>query len=401
MYKIVYTSKKFSLNGSAIPKFPFIMQADGEPVDELNEYLLEMAVDKKRSVKKTVTPNARHIVMTLNNVNLQVREVMNSECFPYGLFYSTSARLIFFRNGLVIKGLSDEYINSILYNFCAFLWWAQKKGLCKELIGINDAARSDARYAIPVESALRKEGGRNFKLLFALKVKKPKKVFLGSPEDWDEAVLATLDEPVDADELTMAKYQRDEMIIRLIRECSLRRMEVAGLRMSEFQEELRPGQRERFIILDKTKVYSTRDFPVERDFYIEIQDYIEGSRKVIMRGKKASDALLPSLTTGGFLDPESINPILNQYGQKVKPKEGRSIGLTQRFIDLIEAGLDEQESLFIVAEEAGHSHSSKGKTLKQHYLRAKQLIKGGRVKSRSALETENARLRAENERLKG
>jgi integrase len=395
MYEIVETSKEFEICRLKLGRFPFVVQSSGVPVVEINEYLLYLGIDRKRNVLKTVWPAARYIVNTINEVNSQVSSSLRKKKYEHGLYCATKARLLLYRNKLVQLEYDNDYINDILYTACAFFWWSEKEGYCEGLIGFNDAGKSKVRYRIPVDPVKGGNSKLEFKLSIALKSVKGKKIHTGSPSDWDRAIEAALDTSSLQKPKAEATRHRDEIMIRLIRESGLRRLEVAGIRLSEFERESRES--EVFVELNQTKIYSFRDARIDGDFYDDIRDYIKKSRKIIMEGKKESDALLPSLKTGGFLHRESINQILNKYG--IKPQEGRSIGLTERFRDLIESGLGKEECLFIVTEEAGHKRTSEGKTLIDHYLRALQLVKGGALKPRAALETENYRLKKEVERL--
>lgn len=388
MYSIIFTGKEFDLHGRPLPRFPFVIQKysmDNEALVEsardINRYLIYLGSTMALDIEKTVLPIARHIVLVLNYLDQQ-------KC---PIFFVTEKRLVFFRNKLVIDGkLNNESINRVLNRFCRFLWWAENKGICKHVIGVNDAGKSNIRYKISVEPS---KGYQKFKLQFTLPKVGTSGMIKAPVAAWDHAyntVLNAGDAPITL---------RDEMFIRLFREAKLRRVEAVNLLASEFEDILGSGEKYRVVQLYKTKKKATRDVKIEKPLYEDIQDYIATSRKELVKSKPFSDALLPSARTGSFMHSNSINAILKRYDSRLTPQQGRSIGLTERFVDLIELGFGKEECLLIVAEEAGHSHKSEGETLIKHYLQAEIIVKKGNIPSRGAMCSEISKLRMENARL--
>ena len=395
-YKLIRTTKDFEYMGKSLPNFPFVLNDDGIPFDAVNDYFLYLAIDRNRNLATTIKGISNNILYVLNFFQNEKKPIKWNEV--------TSDDLKLLMNKLKKEGagkkeiLTNSTINGYLSAFCQFLWWAEKTaGLCQGVIGIADISKSKLRFRVPLTASRGKD--KEYKIPWLLKSVEDKSRIRGSKRDWDAALDKTINHDLDGSDFkAVAKKHRDEIILRLIRENSLRRTEVVHLTVSQFHENPCEGERRIWIVLNKTKYYESREVGIFVDLYWDIKDYIESSRKELVRGKKVSDALIPSIRTGQFFQLNSMNTLLNEYG--VKPHDGRAIGLTERFIDLIEKGINQNEAVLIVSEEAGHSLKTGGATLIKHYLRAKEIVTMADVMPRSELEARNLRLEREIEQLK-
>lgn len=129
--------------------------------------------------------------------------------------------------------------------------------------------------------------------------------------------------------------------------------------------------------LDRQK--GTRTVKFQKSIYNDLVRYIKRARKLLTRPGVRSNALFLSQKTGKQIQNTSVNKIFKKYG--VRPHDGRSVGLTERFIQLILEGHAQQTCLEIVATEAGHSAKTKGDTLMQHYLKAEVFVTRSKSKA--------------------
>jgi len=394
VYFKIFGSDNYKHNGKYLPELPFIVDRGGKPFDELNDYILYLAGTQDKDLDSTVRLAVVRILVVLNslstgNSKFQWRQVVG-------------AHLELLMNTLKLdghnkKGLRRDTINTYISAFIAFLWWAEKEGLCDGVVGINDVGVSDRLYQIALEPSAQR--GKQYKIPFLLsrdKTQKGSKREHDSRKAWDKALeMVTQFDAGGLSNKSIAIFHRDEMILRLFLESSLRRVELIHLEVGLFLEPLLSGERKKIITLPKTKIYDTRDVGIHSALYADIQVYIASSRKELVAGKKKSLALIPSLKTGGFFKPNSITNLCREYG--VRPHEGRAQGLTERFIDLIELGVSQMTAILTVSQEAGHKIENRnaGNIFLKYYLRAERIVARANAArdKKLSLEEENAALR--------
>ena len=102
----------------------------------------------------------------------------------------------------------------------------------------------------------------------------------------------------------------------------------------------------------------------------------------------------------------SVNGIFTEYG--ISPHQGRMLSISEMAMGMIKQGLNEGDTLLLLAEHAGHSSRSDGSTIRKHYLDALRdldaITRENPVTLKCALndaESELEKLRRENEELKG
>jgi site-specific recombinase XerD len=395
MYSVIKTTETFKQNGRKVPRLPFIIDKHGNPLDVVNQFFVALGIRRKRNIGKTVLPKAREICEVVNFLYYQKPSI------AWDNVYETALEVML--NGLHSKGRNGKKLQTTTYNsymssFCDFLWWAEKEGHCDGVIGINDVGKN-LKYRIPVDPP--KDKFQKYHIPWLLEraspgPSRPK----GNVTAWDQALEAVNNNNADYSDMKKAAMQvRDELMLRLFRECFMRRIEVCNLTTRQFKENLVVGESRIWITLHKTKIHKSRDAPIPKELYLDIQDYIDSSRQELVKNRKKSDALLPSTETGSFFEETSItNHIKREYG--ITPQDGRGIGLTERFVDLIECGMDKKEAVAIVSQEAGHSAKSKGQTFIDHYLQAKQIVHKTNITPRATMFVENLKLKKENSMLK-
>ncbi|MFL7015456.1 hypothetical protein AB6D16_009170 [Vibrio cyclitrophicus] len=126
-------------------------------------------------------------------------------------------------------------------------------------------------------------------------------------------------------------------------------------------------------------IRDSRTFLCPVDLHYEIKNFAESFRLELVPSSaynkenyKESTKLFLSTKTGEHIKPGTINNILKPYG--INPHDSRKVGLTEICMGLIEMDYSEQECLFILNEIAGHSIKSEGKTVKEHYLLAQEML---------------------------
>ncbi|GAB1257066.1 hypothetical protein NBRC116494_15680 [Aurantivibrio plasticivorans] len=394
MYVRIKGTENFCHNGKPLPELPFIVDQAGKPFDELNDYILYLAGTQDKDLDNTVRLAVLRILVVLNRLG------MGDSGFQWR--HVTSSHLELLMNTLRLDGhnkksLQQGTINSYISTFIAFLWWAEKNGICDGVIGINDISVSERLYQVALEPSFQR--GKQYKIPFLLSRGKTKRGSIrktSSRNAWDKAI--DLVTQFDADGLSnqmVARFHRDEMILRLFLESSLRRIEMIHLTVGLFTEPLIPGERKKIITLPKTKIYDVRDVGIHSALYSDIQTFIATSRRELVLGKKKSAALIPSLKTGSFFMPNSITNLCRQFG--VTPQDGRAQGLTERFIELIELGVSQTTAILTVSQEAGHKIENRnaGNIFLKYYLRAERIVARANAArdKKLSLEEENVALR--------
>lgn len=373
MYVKISGSDTYVNNGKSLPSLPFVVDIHGKPFDELNDYILYLAGTADKDLDSTVRLAVVRILVVLN------RLAAHDSDFNWRQI--TGSRLELFMNTMKLEGhtkkkIQRETINGYVSALVGFLWWAEKMGFCSGVVGVNDIGVSDRLYSVALEPSSQK--GLEYRIPFALskdKTKRNQNRGEGSKAKWDRALeQVTQFDASGLSDRSIAIFHRDEIMLRLFLESSLRRIEVIHLDAGLFSSPLLPGERKKIISLPKTKFYETRDVGIHSVLYEDIQTYIGSSRKEIVFGKVKSSALIPSFKTGGFFKPNSITNLCKVYG--VTPHDGRAQGLTEQFMDLIEQGVAQTTAILTVSQEAGHKieRRNAGDIFLRYYLRAENIL---------------------------
>jgi hypothetical protein len=68
MYKLIFTSEDYEWNGRKAGGLPFMIDENGVPLDEFNQYVLYLATQKWRNREKTIRPIAYNVKNLLNKI---------------------------------------------------------------------------------------------------------------------------------------------------------------------------------------------------------------------------------------------------------------------------------------------------------------------------------------------
>ncbi|MEZ9466408.1 site-specific integrase [Vibrio breoganii] len=394
--------KEVKIGRRKLSNMPFVLDSNGYPHREINEYLLDNeTLLMKRDIEQTVTPKARQIVSVYNALLKLVTQEKEfrpyapsseanddqslSRAYLHGFWLSVNQQMLqMIQQNMKMRGdVMNNTINTHISVFCHFLFWAEHdRGLCEGLIGVNDLlGRSDVSYRIPVKKPQHKSKAK-FSITWSLEsdgtAPKPKGMIKRHDNAYKE--LMTKGD----DEKSMILGMRDLLILRVMREAALRREETATLDASEFcQENPIFSDRGDYIYCRTSATKGVRDlrrFLCPVDLYFDIQNFAESFRLELVpetvykqKGYKPSTKLFLSTTTGTNLQPGSINGILKPYN--INPHSSRKVAITEIAMGLIELKYSKTECLFILSEIAGHSIKSEGKTIEQHYLLAQDMLK--------------------------
>lgn len=360
--------KMHILAGREAPNFPtYIDSYSGEPHRCLNSYLRYRYLDRKRSLV-TVGKNALHISAFLNHLYLQTN--CDDEFWIDAWRLVTTSKVQNFQNTLRQSIESISTRNQYISDIYDFYWFCEQRGYIEGVIGISDIAISDKEYPLYVLPAPQGTSAE-FKIPIRERESKRQRANIGTPADWDEALRITL-----SNESILS--ERDELILRMVRETNVRREEVVNLHISQFSADLR-GEYMTFSLL-KDKNNKRRSIKVNAELYRDVQDFIDCARNEFVSGENDAGYIFTGQHRSGTgLHPNYVNQLLNKYG--VKPHDGRSVSITERMLQLIDDGMDKTSIMMIVGQEAGHSLSSKGKTLEQHYVQAEVLAKGSKYET--------------------
>lgn len=222
------------------------------------------------------------------------------------------------------------------------------------------------------------------------RVTKRMRLNVGTPDDWDSALSAAF-------EGGSAIHERDELMLRVVRESNLRREELAHLQVSQFAE-VAEGRYMTFP-LQKDKNSKRRFVKFNIELYRDIHYYIESTRPEFIAGINDAGYLFTGMNRDGkHFSPSYINELFAKY--KVKPHDGRSVALTERFVELIRSGVDKTTAMMLISQEAGHSLASKGKTHEQHYMQAQAIFNNVTYDPVGSMKARLLKKDAEIERLK-
>ncbi len=434
-------SSDFELDGKKLPKFPFVMDKYGNPHVIINRFLREYhAFKKKNDSESTILPAARNIVSLFNQLDqtyisdnakdlttekeardnnsssyMNHERDLDSDFNLYGdsfhqTWLSASDALIslMLNNSEKTSPNQNSTINRKMGDFISFLWWAEKKHYSHWLTGINDReVHGDNEFSVALEPAKSKhhlysnphqltteDGGR--------------RKGHGAKRKIDEAYIKLqVKKDSSASPKDMALHYRNLLILRVIREGSLRNTEDITLELSQFQgdPEYDTSGNKVWIKTSKTKGKNKVSRYVEIPAMLDkqIRKFIKMFRKQLlpkaMKGVKPSptDPVFPSTKTGMALNRTSVNGIFKEYG--INPHLGRMLSLSEMALSLLKQGLGEGDILLLLSEHAGHSEKSDGTTIRRYYLDALRDLEATTLENSVTLKCELNDAESEIERL--
>ncbi|MEZ8305169.1 site-specific integrase [Vibrio splendidus] len=405
-------SPDFELDGKKLPRFPFVMDKYGNPHVIINRYLREHhAFKKKNDTELTTLPAARNIVSIFNqldqtyisNIKEDIRaekEARSSNASSYmnhvrdsdydfnlygNSFHKTwlaaSDALIslMLSNSEAISTNQNVSINRTMSEFIGFLWWAEQNHYSHWLTGINDRKKhGDNEFAVALEPAKGSEHQYSNPHKLEAEGKGRKKGY-GAKKRFDTAYSKL---QIKKDSSTtpkeMALHYRNLLILRAIREGSLRNTEDISLALSEFQGEPEYDESRKKVVIKlsktKGKGKKTRYVQIPALLDTQIRRFIKMFRKQLLpksmrdAAPLPTDPVFPSSKTGRALSRTSVNGIFKEYG--INPHQGRMLSLSEMALSLLKQGLGEGDILLLLSEHAGHSIKSDGQTIRRHYLDA-------------------------------
>ncbi|WCP66722.1 hypothetical protein LYZ37_12840 [Vibrio tubiashii] len=435
-------SSEFELDGKKLPKFPFVMDKYGNPHVIINRFLCEYhAFKKKNDSESTILPAARNIVSLFNQLdqtyisdNAKDKKVekeardnnassyMNhdrdldsgfnlyGDSFHQTWLSATDALLsLMLSNSEKISPNQNSTINRKMGDFISFLWWAEKNHYSYWLTGINDRTEhGDNEFSVALEPTKSKHYQYSNPHQLTVEDKGRRKVY-GAKKRIDEAYTKLqVKKDSSATPKDMALHYRNLLILRVIREGSLRNTEDITLELSQFQgdPEYDTSGNKVWIKTSKTKgkhkVSRYVEIPAMLDK--QIRKFIKMFRKQLlpkaMQGGEASpsDPVFPSAKTGKALNRTSVNGIFKEYG--ISPHLGRKLSLSEMVQSLHKQGLGEGDILLLVSEHAGHSDKTNGSTLRRHYLDALRELEVSTMENPVTLKCELNEAESEIEKLK-
>ncbi len=370
------TASDFVLKDKALGRFPLIVNrlGEGETLEEGETYHFDAATEyflhrafKKHTDSGSVRDEASIICKFLNYFPV----IENGISKPRNWIACTVDMITNYQttlqNGTEINTASrrNKYISTI-YDF---YWFCETNHFITGVIGFNDSTKRNAlTYAIPVlkpaPKSIKKKKAYDVDHLETTKAGQRQDI--ESPDDWDEAL-----NKAQASSSRVSK--RDEMMLRTVREAFLRREETAFLVVDKFDSIT--NEKHVMVRLDKSKLdrqKGTRTVKFHKALYNDLVRYVRRARKLLTKRGIRSNAMFLSQKTGKQLTLSAVNKIFNKYG--VRPHDGRAVGLTLRFIELIKKGHSKDTCLQLVSQEAGHSAKGLGATLEEHYLIAEAFL---------------------------
>lgn len=358
------TASDFVLKGKALGRFPLIVNRLGEGESyhfgAASEYFLHRSF-KKHTDSGSVRDEASIICKFLNYfpvIENGIRKPRDWMACTLDMIINYQIALI---NGTEINSASrrNRYISTIydFYYFC------ETQSIITGVIGFNDSTKRNAlTYAIPVLKPSKKsiKKKKSFEVDHLERTKTNQRQNIESPDNWDDASNK-------AQTSCSRLSKRDEIMLRAVREAFLRREETAFLVVDKFDRIT--SEKHVMVRLEKSKLdrqKGTRTVKFHKALYNDLVRYVRRGRKLLTKRGVSSNAMFLSQQTGERLNNRSINKIFEKYD--VRPHDGRAVGLTERFIELIKNGHSKNTCLQLVSEEAGHSSKSLGETLGKHYL---------------------------------
>ena len=374
------TASDFVLKDKALGRFPLIVNRLGEGdtyhLEAASEYFMYRSF-KKHTDTDAIRDEASIICKFFNYLlafDNSIRKPCNWIACTIDMITNYQVTL---QNGNEINSANrrNRYISTIY----EFYWFCETNNSIKGVIGFNDSTKRNAlTYAIPVlkpdpKSKRKKKNAYYVDHLEGTKTRQ--RADIENPEKWDEAANKA--------QVSRSKLsKRDEVMLRVVREGYLRREELVYLVIEQFARithEKNVHVRLLKSKLDKQK--GTRTVKFHKDLYNELVRYVRRARKILTKANVNSKALFLSQKTGKRLTVGAVNKIFKKYG--VRPHDGRAVGLTERFIELINLGHSKGTCLQLVAQEAGHSDKTEGSTLEKNYLIAEAFLTDSKSKIKS------------------
>ncbi|ELC3209336.1 site-specific integrase [Vibrio parahaemolyticus] len=441
-------SSDFELDGKKLPKFPFVMDKYGTPHVIINRFLREYHVFNKKNDSTTALAAARNIASQFNQLSQtfistdkigqkkeEEERVQNALSFMnyeldlsfdfelYGddfhrtwLSASDALISIMLKNSEQTSPNQNSTTNRKMGDFIAFLWWAEKKKYSRWLTGINDRGiHGDNEFSVALEPKKNKyhEYSNPHQLN---KEDQGRRNGYGAKKKVDEAYTKLqIKRDSSATPKEMALHFRNLLILRVMREGSLRNTEDITLELSQFEgePEYNIEGNKVWIRTSKTKGKHKERRYVEIPTMLDkqIRRFIKMFRKQILPKAlkdlepSPTDPVFPSKKTGKALTRTSVNGIFKEYG--INPHLNRMLSLSEMAMGLLKQGLGEGDILLLLSEHAGHSGKSDGSTIRKHYLDALSDLNLATMENPATLkcelsdaENEIARLKRENDELK-
>ncbi|MET0106901.1 MAG: site-specific integrase [Sedimenticola sp.] len=399
-YEVINLSYDFELDGKPIPKMPFVLDSTtGEPHKALNRYI--RAECKSNDVEKTVKPKIKRILEYVNFLAEGVSFGLSAKK-KYEYHESTEALIEEYQKHLEKRSYTGDSGNNYIRSAYSFLWFCEHNASdrdCNNVIGITDADKGIGKYPVPVNTSSSKFQPYEIDpiYLFDTGGTSGKKKEQGDIRvDWDDAIEKA---EAQGDEQGL----RDSLIIRLARSVYLRRIAIANLKISEFEEPVSEKDKkvgEKYVFVDEDKFEKAHYSPISLMLYNDIRDYISYIRpEFLVKGDDANPYLFNGQKKGAHLSERQINNLLSKYG--IKTHDGRRLGLTEAFIHYLDAGYSKEDCFKLVKELANHSENTSNKVLEESYLRARLIYEQNAYKPVSELQLKVERQQKEIDELKG
>lgn len=379
MFEIIKCGKGFTIYDVKAEYFPFLvnlkLEVDKATLYEVNSYL--RAIAKRRNGVDDAKRVATTLCRFLNYLYYQKPREYCGEIISYFIVDEN----LMHKYQTWLKANSSLRIpdsrNIELKHIYRFYWYLENTiGCIDGVIGISDAVQGRT-YSLPVRRATSKH-----KTDFIIpilereitKQNKPKSTLVQWESSYKEA--SSKKDPLSL---------RDALIMKVIMDTAIRREELNTLTTNLFSDLIKPDNKQVYVTLNKSKfdeAKGVRTVPFPVGLYKKIKMYIRTHRtKLLKEGIKDERALFLS-NTGRPLCLTSVNYVLKQY--ELRPHDGRKLALTEMFIDQIRSGHEKEIAIMNVAEVAGHSPKSNGKTLEECYLIAYALIEAAEVDRKNA-----------------
>ncbi|MFL7032183.1 tyrosine-type recombinase/integrase [Vibrio lentus] len=415
-------SEYFQIDGTELPRLPFVLDQDGRPHQVINAYIRHRAAVQRMDIDSTIYQETLNIVITYNALALLVSGIetrwlvhggggditIASASNKFHNCWLNSSRSRFRRILKTWKvekekdGYDPNTLNSYIRAFVRFLWWTNKRGYSQNLIGIHD--QDTPTYPVPVEkpksskkSVTRADYHIPWLLDEPISTPRKKRAIINKT---DLALKSTFErsENENLSERSNVVAERDFLILRLMREAGPRVSEAITLKKSAFLEKPQYDETGNIVLIDtsvtKGRGKYSRPIEVSKDLYIAIRDYIEEdvSDDLIpkTRSGKISKAdkeyLFPSSKTGKPLQRQAINKKLKPFD--LSPHDLRKLSATEYGMVCINAGFDKPTSLLLIGEFLGHSARSRGETAEYHYTLAFEMCQRDKMGSIGSLKAE-------------
>ena len=389
-WQMIALGEDFKLGQAACPKLPFVLGSDGIPHYQLNRYIRYRALTERRNIASTITETVRQIVRYLNYLASGAEQKLSRKQ-SYEYFESMDSLIRSFRDSLKSEcetATTNQYLQSV----CGFLWFCERDAndqLCKGMIGITDTDKSVSKYPVSVDPPRQKNSQYKIPLLEREIIGKRKRQRTRAIDvAWDQAYDTAVAGESELD-------ARDFLMIRIIRETGLRRIALRHLLVKEFEVELgdgelRAGEKYVYVEIEKNAKGHFQKFTI--DLFMDIADYVRQVRPALLvKGDNANPYLFNGQKQAEPITARQVNDRLAKHG--IAPHQGRSIHLTEMFVELLREGYAEKDAIHIVAQQANHSLRNDGSTLRKHYLEAQMILKGTNFISPGQYRAEEAKLK--------